>query len=176
MALAADLGEDQRELIAAEPAQHIVVAQVDRQALGELAQQAVAGIVAQRIVHLLELVQIDQQQRAGAAGFGRFQQHTLELSQKEVTVGQLGDRIVVRELVQPALCLAALGELATQGGFAIDDAIEQRVERLRQHPASSPERTSTRTSSRFSVNARRTVAVSAPIGSRMARLAAAVMR
>ena len=55
--------EDDRELVAAEPCERVVVAQQLLQARADLAQHLVAGVVAERVVELLEAVEVDQQQR-----------------------------------------------------------------------------------------------------------------
>ena len=55
--------EDDRELVAAEPGERVVVAQELLQARADLAQHLVAGVVAERVVELLEAVEVDQEQR-----------------------------------------------------------------------------------------------------------------
>ena len=57
-------GQQKRELVAAD-AGHEVAASQDRAKLGcDLLQQRVAGLVAERIVHFLETVEIDEKQAA----------------------------------------------------------------------------------------------------------------
>ena len=55
--------EHDRELVAAEPRERVVVAQQLLQPRADLAQHLVAGVVAERVVELLEAVEVDQQQR-----------------------------------------------------------------------------------------------------------------
>ena len=55
--------EHDGELVAAEPRQRVARAQRLLQARAELAQHLVAGVVAERVVELLEAVEVDQQQR-----------------------------------------------------------------------------------------------------------------
>ena len=128
VALAAHLLQNQRELVAAQPAQHIPFAQLHRHAPAELHQQRVAGVVTEALVHLTEGGEVDQQHRAGAARLHRGEQRALELADEVVAVGQLGERIEVRQLLDAPLRLAALHELAPQGGLALADALEQRVD------------------------------------------------
>ena len=56
-------GEHDGELVAAEPRQRVALAQRHLQPRPDLAQHLVAGVVAERVVELLEAVEVDQQQR-----------------------------------------------------------------------------------------------------------------
>jgi len=49
------------ELVAAEPCRGVAVAEAAHQPLGHLAEHAVAGLVAQRVVDDLEVVDVDEQ-------------------------------------------------------------------------------------------------------------------
>ena len=51
-----------RELVAAEPRERVAAPQRVAQPLGDVAQQPVAVVVAERVVDLLEAVEVDQQQ------------------------------------------------------------------------------------------------------------------
>ena len=53
----------QHELVAAQARERVVAVQQVAQALGDRAQQRVAGAVAERVVHQLEAVEVDAQQR-----------------------------------------------------------------------------------------------------------------
>ena len=64
-----------RELVAAEPGERVLFAQQRAQARADLAQHLVARVVAERVVELLEAVEVDEQQRQllvrlGARGHG----------------------------------------------------------------------------------------------------------
>ena len=52
--------QQQRELIAAQTRENIVAAHVERHAMRDVAQQPVARFVAERIVDLLEAIEIDE--------------------------------------------------------------------------------------------------------------------
>ena len=56
-------GEHDRELVTAEARQRVALAQRHLQPRPDLAQHLVAGVVAERVVELLEAVEVDQQQR-----------------------------------------------------------------------------------------------------------------
>ena len=81
------------ELVAAQ-ARHEVVATDDLTDAGaDLAQQRVPGLVPERVVDLLEVVQIDQQQGQAAglgAVVGQRGQGPLELVQKAATIAESG--------------------------------------------------------------------------------------
>ena len=55
--------QQHRELVAAEARQRVAAPQRAAQPVGDLAQQPVAVVVAERVVDLLEAVEVDQQQR-----------------------------------------------------------------------------------------------------------------
>ena len=52
-----------RELVAPEPGERVLLAQQRAQARADLAQHLIAGVVAERVVELLEPVEVDEQQR-----------------------------------------------------------------------------------------------------------------
>ena len=63
-----DSDQQHRELVAAQAGQHLAGAvQVLAQPVGHQLEQGVTGVVAEAVVDLLEPVQVEQQQRAGAA-------------------------------------------------------------------------------------------------------------
>ena len=55
--------EHDRELVAAEPRERVARPQRLLQARADLAQHLVAGVMPERVVELLEAVEVDQQQR-----------------------------------------------------------------------------------------------------------------
>ena len=59
-----DVEDERRELVAAEPADHVRRAQPAAKDVGGRAEHLVAGGVPGRVVHLLEVVEIEQEQRA----------------------------------------------------------------------------------------------------------------
>ena len=73
---AGDAGQQQRELVAAEAGHGVGVADVAEEPGRDLAQQAVAARVAERVVDLFEAVEVEQQHRdrvaAGAGAFDRL--------------------------------------------------------------------------------------------------------
>jgi hypothetical protein len=98
-------GEDQRELLAAVPCAERVVGQSPAQLGGDPVQDAVPEPVPEGVVHLLEVICVDQgdaQVRRPPVG-----QHRDELLVEVATVVALGEAVAVRQL-------AGLGVLAAQ--------------------------------------------------------------
>ena len=96
-------GQQDRELVAAEPGDRVALADAFLQALGELHQQQVADVVAERVVDLLEAVEVEQQQRQRLAGARRGAQRLGQAVLEQQAVGQPGQRVVHRLMAQPAL-------------------------------------------------------------------------
>ncbi len=65
-------------------------------------QQLVAGLVAERVVDLLEAVEVDEQRRALGAAPAGAREHLLDPVEDQRPVGQTGERVVQR-LVPDAL-------------------------------------------------------------------------
>ena len=84
-------GEDDGELVAAEPAEDVAVAEAFAQDVGERAHDAVAGRVAAEVVDVLEVVEVEQQQRAVAAEC----ELAFELPGEGAAVEQAGQRVLV---------------------------------------------------------------------------------
>ena len=94
--------QEHGELVAAEPRERVAAAHDALQARGDLLQQAVAGVVAERVVDLLEAVEVDEQQRGGlAAALGRGQRG-LHAVVEQRAVGEVGQVVVQGLVAQPA--------------------------------------------------------------------------
>ena len=99
-AVVADRG-NHRELVAAEPRHQIVAAQRVRQPQRHVADQLVAHGMAERIVDVLEVVEVDIEHRGRRGAGAHFLDHGLEPLAEENTVGQAAERIVHRKVPQP---------------------------------------------------------------------------
>ena len=89
---------DDRELVAAQPGRRVLGSHAPEQALRGRAQQLVARRVAERVVHVLEAVEVDQDHRHRVAP----RQGPAQPVEQQHAVGQAGQRVVVglvRELV-----------------------------------------------------------------------------
>ena len=90
--------EQDRELVAAEPGERVAAAQDGLQAARDLDQQLVAVVVPERVVDLLEAIEVDQQHRAEPVAA----QGALGAAMQERAVGQVGERVVQRLVAQLA--------------------------------------------------------------------------
>ena len=68
-----------------------------QQAVGDLFQQFVAGLVAERVVHLLEPVEVDQHQRARTLLCDKGAERCLQRLADPCAVRKAGERIVHRQ-------------------------------------------------------------------------------
>ena len=107
-------GREDRELVAAEAGDGVLAAQRVAQALAADLQQLVAGRVAERVVDLLEVVEVDEGDDGGLAGGQRLGDALLE----QRAVRESGQRVLEREPAQVAVALAAAA-----------GAVEQREQR-----------------------------------------------
>ena len=93
---AADVGEQDGELVAAEAGDRVARPQRRGQALADRAQQQVAVVVAERVVDLLEAVEVDHQHGDGAAFTGGAAGGLVHAVVEEDAVRQLGHVVVER--------------------------------------------------------------------------------
>ena len=128
------LGEDHAELVAAEPADDVGVAQARAQQGRDRAEQLVAGGVAVAVVDVGEVVDVERQQRGGVAVALRVADDPLELLAEAPAVVQARERVVVGEPAQLALEALAIGDVDDLqdevGGLA---GTGQRAADLRVH-------------------------------------------
>ena len=92
-------GQQQHELAPPEPAQPDVVAAAGAQALADGYQQLVAGAVAQVVIHLLEVIQIDEADGPVLPGELAVQGGAIEQAGEGIPVGELGQLLLVLLLV-----------------------------------------------------------------------------
>ena len=103
--VARHVAHEHDELVAAEPSDEILGTHRVAQLLSGELEQVVAGRVAARVVDVLELVEVDEEQRAARAGVGATRQLGLELGDEPMAVREARELIVIREMQQPALAL-----------------------------------------------------------------------
>ncbi len=107
-----DALEQHRELIAAEARHGVGGARGLDDALRHRLQQAVAGVVAERVVDVLEVVQIEEHDRDRALAALRERQCVLHAVAEQVAVGEQRQRIVEGQLAQLLLERLALADVA----------------------------------------------------------------
>ena len=125
----AAVGQQDGELVAAEAGDRGAVAHALAQRVGHLADQLVAGAVAERVVDVLEAVDVEQHDCAARAVAGDVVDVALELALERAPVQQAGQRVVVGHVAQLGLVAAALGDVLGLGEEV------QRAVRRRRGPA-----------------------------------------
>ena len=147
LALAGEVLEQQGELVAAEPRDRVHRAQHRPQPLGQPGEQPVAGGVAERVVDLLEVVDVEEQHRDGRVRAPRAVERDAEAVEEQRAVGQAGQRVVQRLWAScdlGALALDRVADRAAQQGrgeLGLDQVVlgagADRRERLLVAPSAS---------------------------------------
>lgn len=106
--------QDHHELVAPQARGRVALADAQPEARGDLHQQLVSGLVAVGIVELLEVVEVDQQQRALVPATRTAAQGPLQAVEHQTPVGQPGQRIEEGELVDLVLLALALGDVLVE--------------------------------------------------------------
>ncbi len=106
-----DLGQDDPELVTAQPCQDVRFADPVPQGRGDGLEEVVTRFVAEPVVDGFEVIQIEQEHRPAAAiagrGLGLLSQRLLEVP----AVEQRRQKIVIDEVLQPPFELFALGDV-----------------------------------------------------------------
>ena len=101
-------GHQHGELVAAEARHDVALAQPVVQHHGHRRQHAVAGAVAEVVVHPLEVVQVEQEQRAAHPVAAAVRDVAVQLLLEAAPVEQAGQRVVVGHVAQARLGRCAL--------------------------------------------------------------------
>ena len=102
-----DVGKHDLEFVTAQSTDFALVADNTAKSRCNLLQQFVAGWVAKRIVDLFESIEIEHQKRAGALGIAVRRERCRQPLGHAVTIGQPGQRIILREPFGIALAFTA---------------------------------------------------------------------
>jgi hypothetical protein len=102
------------EFVAAEPRHEILGPQHLAQPAGNRTQQLVATGMAQRVVDLLELVEVDEQQRRELLRTLLNRQQAPDLVAEIDAVGKRGQFVVTRKMADLGFCIAPLGDVFEQ--------------------------------------------------------------
>ena len=103
--------EDDDKLVAAQPAHGVGFVRTGGDAPGDLLEQKIAGVMAERIVERFEVIDIDQQQRFQPATLSAVRQGLAQSLKQQPAVGQTGQRVVQRESVNRALGRLGAGDI-----------------------------------------------------------------
>ena len=109
-----DVLEQHGELVAADPRDRVAGPQRGVQAQRDRLQQLVAGLMAERVVDDLEMVEVDEQHRSAGIGPAttRASQRLLQPVEEEGAVRQACQRIVQGIVVKPRDRAAVIGRVA----------------------------------------------------------------
>ena len=122
---------DDGEFVAAEPRHQVVAAHNAAQTLRHVEDELVADVMAERIVDVLEVVEIDVEHRGGEPAAAHIIDRLLEALAEKYAVGQAADRIVQGQMAQ--LSLAGGDFLGGAPHVANAEYDEQREAGQRQH-------------------------------------------
>ena len=102
---AVDVGrrQDQRELVAAEPGHRVGLAQRAAQARSHELQQTIAGMVADRVVDVLEPIEIQDEQRERVAVAVCGEHGLLQAIVEQRAIRQIGEGVVIGEMREALL-------------------------------------------------------------------------
>jgi len=122
---------DDREFIGVETGKRILLAQRRSKALGDGAQQLVAGAVAERIVDRLEIIETEHQHRDLVCAAPGVLQNLVHALTQQIAVRQPGQGVVLRHEGEPRVGAFALGNIHQRQQYRGPVAIEQmtRIDR-----------------------------------------------
>ena len=105
------LRQQDRELVAAQPGEHVGLAQAAAQRVRHPHDQFVAGRVAERVVDRLEVVQVEHDRRALGPVALDVGDVALELALEGAAVEEPGQRVVIGHVAQLGLVATPLGDV-----------------------------------------------------------------
>ena len=123
-----DVGQHDGEFVAAQPCHDVAGAHRLAQARRDQAQQVVADVVAERVVDILETIEVDQHQRDLAVVARTGLQGELKLRLEGQAIRQMRQRIVIGEMRQAVGRLLALADVGKAG-----DVIERAAGCIADH-------------------------------------------
>ena len=137
-ALGIDVGDEDEELVAAEPGDHIGRTDGFTEPIGDDAQELVSGRVAVAVVHKLEVVEVDEEDCDRAVAALGPRDRVLEMLLEEQAVGQVGEGVVIGKVGEPCLRRDQLGGGAAAIGHVGDDPVDQAAAALGPRPRALP--------------------------------------
>ena len=106
-----DVFQEHHELVAADPRQRVALAHDPREALGDALEECIPDDVAERVVDVLEPVQIDEEKREAAAAPPRLADAERQPVVEQQAVGQAGEGIAGRQLLDALFRTLAIGDV-----------------------------------------------------------------
>ncbi len=107
----AHIVQEDDELVAALPADRVRFAHAAFEAFDDFLEQGVADRVAERIVDRLEAVEVEEHQRHATLHAVRMRLRLGDAVAEQQAIGQAGQRVVVRQILDALLCLLALADV-----------------------------------------------------------------
>jgi hypothetical protein len=107
----AKVGQEDDELVSAHAADGVGLAHAGFQAFGDLTEDDVSGLVAQRIVYSFEVVEVDHHDGEVVLGASGALDGNFEAVAQEGAGGQAGEMVVMRDVVDVLFSTFALGEV-----------------------------------------------------------------
>ncbi len=135
------LGDQEAELVGADPRCPLALVQAGRDALGDRLQPAVADVMAAGVVERLEAVKVEHQQRTLAAAPGTLDQRFAQAVEQLLAVGQVGERIEPGELVdlrQQQVLLGDVGGDRAQRGDTAGAVAQRQLDREERPRLAAP--------------------------------------
>ena len=133
-----DVGDQDEELVAAEPGDDVGRPHRASQPVGHDAQELVARRVAVAVVHELEVVEVDEEHGDGEVAAMRACDRLLEVLLEEEPVRQVGQRVVIGQMRQPGLRGDQLVGGAAALGDVGDDPVNEPAAVLEPRPRALP--------------------------------------
>ena len=125
-----DFAQDRGEFVAAQPRNHVDFAQGVAEALRHGHQQRVSEIVAKRVVHVLEAVEIDEQHADLVFVAGGARNFRGELLEETAAIRQLGELVVAGEITQQGLVALAIGDVLDDAEMAKDRTVFRHLRQV----------------------------------------------
>ena len=122
VALVAEVGHHEAEFVAAQPADGIAFPHLQLQATTHFDQDLVADRRAERVVEHPETVEVEQDQRRAPLEAAGGEQCLVEAVGEQGAVGQAGQRVVARQVLDAFGGRLAFGKVAEQADVVADRA------------------------------------------------------
>ena len=135
------VGEADDELVAAETRGGVLFPQAGREPRGDRRQQQIADRVAERVVDVLEPVEVEEQHGKLAAPAMRAGDRLSDPVREQRAVGQAGQRVVMRHVDHALVGEAALGDLGLQSGVRAGELQGPLLDALLERALGAAQRT-----------------------------------
>jgi hypothetical protein len=112
------------ELVASKPSDDVALAHPTREQARNLDERLIAGLVAERVVDVLQAVQIDEQHRRTLAVTLNAVDQPLERAHEAAAVGKVDEEVLMRQLIELVAALLELRDLATKQADFLNETLD----------------------------------------------------